>query len=237
MIRKATQRTRKAHGAKCDHCKTRHGDGAPWWNESKQGWSVTLRIDGKPRNRLLAKGWEGHDEAIRIWKERTAEETAARPISSLDNGEDLTIEELVHYRLEYIQNNDAESTYTNNKAWLNDFCYHPKFGFAKTTIRELRKEGIARIKQWMNSHQWNNTTKASAYKVIKALFNFATDRSEDGLGIIESSPIAKLNTGRHRVRAGNAGAGGTSVAGDGGRDSGSGASDDYNPCPPAGSPC
>jgi len=200
MATKTARRGRRAHGAKCPYCKTRHGDGSPWWNASKVGWSITYKENGKPRNRLLAKGWEGHDEAIRQWKEMTAGQTAALPLADLSKGEDTTVEELVALRLEYLKNNASLGSYKNSKGWLNDFCYNPKFGFAKTTIRELRNGGIARIKQWVAAHQWNDSTKESVYKTVKALFNYATDRSEDGLGIIESSPIGKLNTGRTRVR-------------------------------------
>ncbi len=200
MIAKVEHRTRKPHGAKCDYCKTRHGDGAPWWNVNKNGWSITLRTGGKARNRLLAKGWEGHDEAIRIWKQQTTHETAARALTSLDDGDGMTVEQLVHHRLEYLKNYTGESNYTNNKAYLNDFCYHREYGFATTTIREIRNGGIARIKQWVNAHRWNDSSKAGAYAAVKSLFNFAIRGNEDGPGIIDSSPIAKLNTGRNRVQ-------------------------------------
>jgi integrase len=200
LAAKRGRKGRRAHAAKCAYCNTRHGDGAPWWNASKNGWAITYKENGKPRNRLLAKGWEGHDEAIREWKAMTAGQIAATPLENLSTGEDTTIETLVHHRLDYLKNNASAGSYKNAKGWLSDFALHPRFGFGKTTIREMRSGGIARIKQWVAAHQWNDSTKESVYKTVKALFNYATDRSEDGLGIIESSPIAKLNTGRQRVR-------------------------------------
>jgi len=105
------RRGRRSHGAKCLYCKTHHGDGAPWWNKAKDGWAIAYKIDGKTRYRLLAKGWEGHDEAIRLWKEKAYALTEAEPIVNAADGEDWTIEPLVHHRLEYLKNNASQSAY------------------------------------------------------------------------------------------------------------------------------
>src|SRR5436190_14071646 len=60
------RRGRRSHTAKCEFCGKEHGDGAPWWNKSKDGWSITFKKDGKCRNNLLTKGWGSHDEAIHV---------------------------------------------------------------------------------------------------------------------------------------------------------------------------
>lgn len=191
------QRGRRSHSAKCVYCKTRHGEGAPWWNESKDGWSITFKSAGKVRNKLLAKGWHGHDEAVKLWKKRFAEQAESGPLLLKDDGEDTTIQWLVVKRLSYLKATASAAYYENAKNWLKDFC---ESGFGDATIRDMRTGGIARIKQWVAQHSWNETTTESVYKTLKSMFNFATGNSEDGLDIIETSPIAKLNTGRTRVK-------------------------------------
>jgi integrase len=113
------------------------------------------------------------------------------------------MEQLVSSRLEYLKNNHGEksSSYKNAQSILTDFAHHPRYGFAKTTIRDMRDGGIARIKLWVAAHRWNDSTKHLVYSTLKAMFNYATDKHEDSLNIIETSPIARLNTGRMRVKA------------------------------------
>src|SRR5687768_13068439 len=121
MIATIQRKGRRAHGAKCTYCNKRHGDGAPWWNESKRGWSLTYRTpDGKSRNRLLAKGRDGHDEAIRLWKDMLG---ADGELPLTESGEDTTVEALVAQRLAYLKENAGVSTFKNSEGILNDFCY------------------------------------------------------------------------------------------------------------------
>lgn len=190
-------KSRRSHGAKCVYCKKDHGDYAPWWREAKDAWVVTYRDDdGKQKQKTLAKGWDGHDEAIRVWRDN---ETASA-LTVASNADDMTVEQLAHLRLDFLKATTADGTYRTNKGWIDDFCYHPKHGFAKSTLSELKHGGVARVKKWANAHAWGDSTKSQAYKVVKAMLNFATGRSEDGLGVLETSPIAKLNTGNGRVR-------------------------------------
>src|SRR5262249_10578502 len=137
------RRGRRSHSAKCQFCGKEHGDGAPWWNKSKDGWSITFKKDGKNRNSLLTKGWDGHDEAIRIWKEMSLGQATAGPVvlDDVSAGEDVTIQWLVNHRLDYLKANASLDHYKKSRNLLKQFCEN---GFKDVTIRELRAGGIAR---------------------------------------------------------------------------------------------
>lgn len=199
MAKRQQSRGRRPHNAKCQYCGKRHGDGAPWWNKGKNGWSVTI---AKGRSRLIAKGWEGHNEAISLWKSQPVVRLPDEPLPiPVGSGEQTTVETICELYLDYVQQTGSPSRYTTVRGYLNNLCYHPRLGMASATVGDLRKGGIARVRQWVDAQSgWNDATKESVYKIVKRAFNYAGDRSEDSLGLFEGSPLARLNTGKSRVK-------------------------------------
>jgi hypothetical protein len=212
--RPRTRVGRRPHAAKCLYCGKRHGDGAPFWNATKKCWSIVI---GRGRSVLIAKGWEGHDKAINTWLEQRTELAQKRqgirlsPLPKKD-GEQLTVEELCDLKLDSLRAEaDRYQGTSRHKTKLRtlkryqdrsrDLCDHPTHGIGRLTVAQMRVDGIARIKAWVNSHSgWKNGL-ALVYSEVKAIFNHAAKGDgDDSLGLIDSSPIARLNTGRRRAR-------------------------------------
>lgn len=198
---KARTAGRRKHNAKCLYCSKRHGDGAPFWNKGKNGWSITT---APGRSRLIAKGWEGHDEAIQLWqnaggelRQQAAEKTSVIPVGQ---GDDTTVGTVCELYLNYLERTASPKRHRTSRSLLNDLCFHPTYGMERLTVADLRQGGVARVKQWADAHHWQNGTKELAFKTIKAAFNHCGDRTEDSLSLFKGSPVAKLNTGSKRVK-------------------------------------
>lgn len=205
---------RRAHGAKCQCCGKRHGDGAPWWYEAKKGWFLS-----KPR-RLLAKGQSvhdraAHDAAMAKWEAGDIpSEKALTPEFTVvtGDGEDLTVETLCEAYLSYLERTAAPKTFRQCKDLFEDLCRHKTHGIGDVTVAQMRVDGISRIKQWAKTPHYHKKTKertaglngslATVYARIKAMFNYAADTSdnEESPRLIASNPVAKLNTGKNRVK-------------------------------------
>jgi len=199
---------RNKAGTKCPCCGKRHGDGSPWWNKGKSGWSITV---GRS-SRLLAKAanvkdMAAHDLAIDRWHKgdipggKPEAQDVGIPTAS---GEETTVQEICDQYLIKLRRTASPNTIKNAVWILKDFIEH----FGQVTVAQLRIEGeaggVARIKDWATAHKtWDTGTLARAYKVVKAAFNHAAKgEKEDSLGLIQSSPIRRLNTGDNRAEVG-----------------------------------
>ena len=206
--RKATKRIskrgRREANAPCPHCGKRHGDNAPWWNAGKDGWSVTIKqtdpATGKAiaRNRLVARGWEGHDAAIQQWLESQTNRADLFPAT----GESPTVKMICLWYLDEHLAKGKPKTYANVNKILQDFCNHPRHGLGNRTLAELEKgKGLDLVMAWIDAHTWDNSSKAINCQWVKAAFNFAANR-----GRIAANPLANLNkatTGGRKWKVGS----------------------------------
>src|SRR6185295_17308871 len=169
------KRRRRKHGAKCVCCGKNHGDGAPWWNKGKSGWSITV---GGKSSRLLVKGdgpndRQAHDKAMAIWKSgdmpagRSNDPwpTATIPIP-VGGGEALTVEQLCDIYLTYLKDNVSPKTYDACKTLYKNLCDHPTHGLGHLTVAQLRHGGVAQIKAWAKAHEnWRGSLKTTFARV------------------------------------------------------------------------
>lgn len=203
---------RRRHGAKCLCCGQRHGDGAPWWNKGKSGWSITKikEVDGKKESRseLLVKARdvndrEAHDLAIQKWEARQKAATSDQPILPSTDGENLTVRELCDLYLDYLLKSAKPKTFEDCRVLFKDLC-DSKQGIGDLTVSQLRVDGVKRIKKWALDHAgWGKSTLGMVYARVKAVFNYAANShdNEEALDLIASSPIRKLNTGKNRLKS------------------------------------
>ena len=181
---------RRSHSAKCPYCREDHGTGAPFWNRSKNCWSIVV---GRGRSRLLVKGWEGHDEAMRLWYETKAtQSTGALDLIGHD-GESLTIEYLCEAYLAFQYSHVQAKTAKNQRDTLTLFAND----IGSLTVAQLRDGGVGKIRTWAVGKGWQQGMLGLVYAQIKAVFNWAEGEG----GLISSSPIKLLNTGKGRVTA------------------------------------
>ena len=174
---------RRAHNAKCPYCFQSHGANAPWW--SKNGyWAVTT---GKGRHQPLVKGWEGHDEAIRLWHAAQAARSTPAVVIAQESRGQITLAEVFERYLEGNTHLAAYDDIVNTFSLVADT-------FGDWTMDRLNESGEATIRRWLQERTtWGPGTKALASVRIKAALNHCKREK-----IITSNPIAGLNTGRDR---------------------------------------
>ena len=165
-----------------------------WWNEAKNGWYLTVRDPSRPRGQRqdrLAKGWEGHDEAIQSWHESEANRASEAAVHRF--GEDMKVGDLCNLFLANLEPKLSPKRFRITKGYLTDLTV----SLGAETIGELRIGGVARIEKWMAAHTgWNSTsTSRSVVSRVKQLFKWGADQ-----GFIISSPVRALKRGSDEVR-------------------------------------
>jgi integrase len=165
-----------------------------WWNEAKNGWYLTVRDPSRPqgqRQDRLAKGWEGHDEAIQSWHESEANRASEAAVHRF--GEDMKVGDLCNLFLANLEPKLSPKRFRITKGYLTDLTV----SLGAETIGELRIGGVARIEKWMAAHTgWNSTsTSRSVVSRVKQLFKWGADQ-----GFIISSPVGALKRGSDEVR-------------------------------------
>jgi hypothetical protein len=144
----------------------------------------------------LAKGWEGHNEAMRLWNAGELPQGRKSDLESelTGHGEQTPVNAILDAFLTWKEGCSGFDDIKRDMVELGAVIGH-------MTVAEVRHGGAAKIKAFANAKNWNDGSKALFYARVKAAFNHATDKSEDSLGWITSSPIKSLNTGTHRVEA------------------------------------
>ncbi len=205
---------RRSHGAKCPYCHKSHGDNSPWFNRSKDGWSLSFyNAAGQQRSRLIAKGWDSHDKAIRLWESGKVQAALAEPVAATNGriaaelaehqGEDTPVARVFDAYLGWLlaryNGNERHEIFWNARLQLQSLA---NFLGAETTIRMMRGGiGCQRVKAWADGQKWSNSTKVNVFTRVKGAFEFVTGSKEDYPEWVGYNPIKKLNTGSQKIKA------------------------------------
>ena len=184
---------RRKASAKCLYCGKKHASGF-FWNKGKGCWSLVV---GRGRSRMLAKGFDAHDEALRRFHSGDLPEgkgDGEKPNPLTGSGEQTLAKAIIEA---FLQNKEFKPKFADYKRDLGALAKE----IGGLTVADLRIDGVRRIKAFAARQNWCDGTQAIFFSRVKAAFNYATDKDEDSLGWIESNPIRKLNTGSTRKEA------------------------------------
>jgi len=188
---------------KCPYCDKAH---PVWWNRAKyrDGWYLTVPDETKAngqRQVCLARGWEGHDEAIQAWHLSEAGERSSTSPNGDQDGESMLVGDLVNLLLENLDpsmsgrryKRISDKRFKNTKSYLSDFTKH----FGNDTVAQMRKGGVARVEKWLAKHvNWQSpSTIRSVISRVKQPFNFGVEQN-----YILSNPIKGLKRPKDAVR-------------------------------------
>lgn len=163
-----------------------------WWNNRLKAWFLTVpdasRKNGQRQERL-AKGWDGHDQAIQEWHKIEAGQH--RPQHT--HGEDMRVVDLANMLLENLKPKLSAKRFRNTERYLDDLCGV----LGKATIAQMRRGGIAKVENWIAGHSgWNSpSTRRAVVSRVKQIFKWGVDQ-----GLIASSPIQSLKRETDNVR-------------------------------------
>jgi integrase len=194
---KARHTGRRSHGARCPFCKLDHGTGGPWYNASRDYWSINVKdVNGrKTGNRMLTKGWENHDEAIELWRHITAGSTngngSKAPILECgDRGEEMMTGEILNAW--WCRKRDRHGKGTHRVNELKKLFAEVLAAIGDRPIRELRRGvGVDLLEKFfVGKTTWADSTKFNRLSFIQAAFNHAVKRQW-----IDSNPLRHANSG------------------------------------------
>ena len=180
----------------CPYCGKDH---PVWWNKAKyrDGWYLTFPDPAKAngqRQICLARGWDGHDDAIRQWHLSEADVKVPGPDANgqLD-GESMRVGELVNLLLDHLESTLSAKRFRLTKSYLTDFARN----FGNDSVAQMRVGGIARVQKWIRRHSgWRSpSTIRGVVSRVKQVFNHAVEQN-----YISSSPIKGLRRPKDVVR-------------------------------------
>jgi integrase len=92
----------------------------------------------------------------------------------------LTVAGLTVPFLSWAESNLAPSTLAVRRRYLGWFCEH----FGPRVALDIR---VIDIYQWLDSHDWNRSTRSLAIAAVRRLFSWSWDA-----GLLDSNPIARI---------------------------------------------
>lgn len=130
----------------------------PYWRADRGSWVCT--IHGKQYT--LARGRGNRKTAMATFRTLMSEVSSARQPTAV-----LALDSLAESFLDHAQENTAPMTYEFYRRHIAEFVNFVGLTHAATSVRPHH------VTAWIATHQWNDTTRASAISAIKRLFSWA----------------------------------------------------------------